>query len=219
MKTRTSDRWVIKPGGFDKLNTRHIEFDGDWPILNCSSLFFNRVAFANNRRAISSGCLVSMFLEDYVLERYWNNPVKYTSRFYGVGGVMSPDYSLLLGMPVAMSMWNTYRSRLVGHVWQQAGINVVPTVSWGGPETFNFAFEGIMYGSIVAVSNVGCRNDSHKQYFDDGYNLLINKINPKNVVFQCNNKYIDYYADEKTIFIEPFFNQRKKTWGAGADKQ
>ena len=43
---------------------------------------------------------------------------------------MRPDFSLYLDMPMAMKIWNVYRSRLIGQMMQDADIVVIPTLSW-----------------------------------------------------------------------------------------
>ena len=54
-----------------------------------------------------------------------------------------------------MQRWNVYRGRAVGRVWQNEGLAVVPTLTWGEPYTYAFAFEGVPQGSVVALSTVG----------------------------------------------------------------
>ena len=58
-------------------------------------------------------------------------------------------------MPEPMQGWNVYRGRAVGRTWQDAGLAVVPTLTWGEPNTYAFAFEGVPQGSVVALSTVG----------------------------------------------------------------
>ena len=123
---------------------------------------------------------------------------------------MSPDYSLLLGMPKPMQMWNVYRNRLVGYVWQSTGINVIPTISWSDKNSFEYCFNGVGIGSVVAVSNIGCRNEENKYYFDAGFEELKNRINPTKIIFQCNKKYKEYYKDERIIFVDSFWDNKRK---------
>ena len=122
MKQRSSDNWKSKSGSWDSLNTELIDFYLDYPILS-SILQVNefQVVMCNNYKAITEESLISTFADDYILERYWNDPNKYIEYFKKAKYVMSPDYSLLIGMPKPMQMWNVYRNRLVGYVWQSAG--------------------------------------------------------------------------------------------------
>ena len=51
-----------------------------------------------------------------------------------------------------MQRYNTFRNRWVGAYLTNKGIRVVPTISWGLENTFDFCFNGIEKGSTVAVS-------------------------------------------------------------------
>lgn len=210
MKQRSSHNWKTKSGGWDSLNSELIDFYSDYPVL--SSIFeVNdfQLVMCNNYKAITEESLISTFVDDYILERYWNDPKKYISYFKRAKFVLSPDYSLLLGMPTPMQMWNVYRNRLVGYVWQSAGINVIPTISWSDKNSFEYCFEGVKYGSVVAVSNVGCRNEENKYYFDNGFNEMINTINPKQIVFQCSKKYKEQYKDDRIIFVNTYWDNKR----------
>ena len=64
--------------------------------------------------------------------------------------------------------------------YQQCGITVIPTVSWGLPQSYHFCFNGIEEGSVVAVSTVGVRTE--KDFFLQGYNELLRRIKPSAVI-------------------------------------
>ena len=66
--------------------------------------------------------------------------------------VLSPDFSMYLEMAPVMQLYNVFRNRWCGAYWASKGIRVVPTVNWGDESTFDFCFEGIEKGSVVAVS-------------------------------------------------------------------
>ena len=83
-------------------------------------------------------------------------------------------------MPVALKIYNTFRSRWCGAYLQAKGIKVIPTVAWGEPDTFRFCFDGIAEGSVVAVSTLGVRKE--KTLFMQGYNELLRKIKPEAVI-------------------------------------
>ena len=205
MKQRSSHNWNTKSGTWDSLNAELIDFGLDYPLL--SSIF--QVNDCNNYKSITERSLVSTFVDDYILERFWNNPKKYVDYFKNAKYVMSPDYSLLLGMPKPMQMWNVYRNRLVGYVWQNAGINVIPTISWSDKDSFEYCFDGVDVGSVVAVSNIGCREEEHKHFFDAGFKEMINIIKPSQILFQCNKKYKEYYKDKSVIFVHSFWDNKR----------
>ena len=53
---------------------------------------------------------------------------------------------------------NVAKNRWVGAFWQEHGLIVIPTISWGKPSTFDYCFDGDEEGSIVAISTLGCKN-------------------------------------------------------------
>ena len=86
-------------------------------------------------------------------------------------------------MPLAMKIWNVYRSRLVGNFYQQMGLKVIPTISWCEPATFEFCFDGIPKGSIVAISTIGVKNDPKAmKIWTDGMDAMIERIQPHTVI-------------------------------------
>ena len=190
MKTRSSHKWQKKPGTFNSLNLDLIDFDDDYPVIGKSKIVENfNIVSCHDYRSLKDNSFVSMFVDDYILERFWREPERYVDRYLECGMVMSPDFSLLLDMPLPLQMFNTYKNRLIGYYWQSQGINVIPTVSWSDKKSFEFAFNGIEKGSTVCVSNIGCRNLDNKKYFDAGFNELQKKIEPEKIFFQSNKKF------------------------------
>lgn len=78
---------------------------------------------------------------------------------------------------------------------QQNGITVIPMVRWGSLESFNFCFDGIEKGCIVAVSTLGVKNE--KSHFMLGYNEMRRRIKPEKII--CYGK---PFADMKGDIIE-----------------
>lgn len=111
--------------------------------------------------------------------------------------VLTPDFSLYLDMPLAMKIWNTYRSRLMGNIWQNAGLLVIPTVSWAEPETYKFCFDGLPENSVLSVSTVGVKQDKKAmQIWKDGMNELIRRKNPSALLVYGGEVEYDYKGTE-----------------------
>ena len=96
--------------------------------------------------------MVHFFLYDYRFERVWKNPDSDIEKLSRYRAVLSPDFSMYLEMATVMQLYNVFRNRWCGAYWVSKGIRVVPTVNWGDESTFDFCFEGIEKGSVVAVS-------------------------------------------------------------------
>ena len=127
---------------------------------------------------------VHFFIDDYRFERIWNQPDRYIEILKRFDCAFTPDFSLYRDMPLAMKIWNIYRSRLIGQMCQNAGIIVIPTVSWAEPATFDFCFDGIEPGGTVAVSSVGVMRDPEAlEIFKSGMAKMIEVCNPRKIVF------------------------------------
>ena len=75
-------------------------------------------------------------------------------------------------MPKAIQLFNVFRNRWVGAYWQSKGITVIPTVSWSDTASYEFCFDGIENGSIVAVGMIGCKRN--KTAFMRGFDAMVN---------------------------------------------
>ncbi len=145
---------------------------------------------------------VHFFLDDYQFERMWNRLSENVKRLKKFSCVLTPDFSLYLDMPMAMKIWNVYRSRLIGQIMQDAGLNVIPTLQWAEVETLNFCFDGIEQGGVVAVSTVGVmKNLESQDTWRAGMDTAMEKIRPECVL--CYGSRINYdFRDVKVKYVE-----------------
>lgn len=128
----------------------------------------------------NSDQIVHFFLDDYKFEVMWKDPSPRIERLKAHKAVLSPNFSVYTEMPVAMKIYNTFRSRWCGAFLQSNGIKVIPTLAWGGPETFWFCFDGIEQKSVVAVSTLGVRTE--KDLFMQGYGEMIRRLKPSKII-------------------------------------
>ena len=130
---------------------------------------------------------VHFFLDDYKFEVIWNDPEPRLEKLSQYRGVLSPQFSTYYTMPVRLQIYNTFRSRWCGAYLQSKGFKVIPTVSWGLPQSYWYCFDGIEKGSVVAVSTLGVRKE--KDFFLQGYSELLRRLKPKAVI--CYNTPFD----------------------------
>ena len=120
------------------------------------------------------------FTYDWKFEKVYEQPDEEIEKLKQYKCVLSPDFSLFTNMPLALQIYSAFKNRWCGAYWQSKGINVIPTVSWGDENTFDFCFDGIEKGSIVAVCTYyreNCEED-----FMLGYNEMIKRIEPSLVI-------------------------------------
>ena len=126
---------------------------------------------------------VHFFIDDYQFERVWNEPMVYISKITEFPCMCTPDFSLYTDMPLAMKIWNVYRSRLIGQIAADYGIEVIPTLQWAGEDTLDWVFEGIEPDGTVAVSTVGVMRDREAfTLWKNGMARALQEVRPKTVI-------------------------------------
>ena len=130
--------------------------------------------------------MVHFFLYDYKFERVWKDAEKDRERLKNYRAVLSPDFSMYQEMNPTMQLFNTFRNRWCGAYWADKGLRVIPTVSWGNENTFEFCFLGIPKGSTVAVSTyMVSEHDNRcdqKDFFMKGYREMLRRIEPERII-------------------------------------
>lgn len=127
---------------------------------------------------------VHFFLDDYQFLRVWNKPDRYIDMLSKFRYVLSPDFSIYTDYPKALQIYNHYRKHWVGAYLQESGANVIPTIAWSTPDSFEWCFDGEPKGGCVAVSSVGCMNSSKsKELFMLGYQEMVKRLEPTQIIF------------------------------------
>lgn len=160
-----------------------------------------------------SGYGVHFYIDDYQFERVWNDPDKYVPYLEKAQCVLMPDFSLYMDMPLPMKLWNVYRSRAMAHYWQRQGLKVIPSLIWADSKSYDYCFEGIPEGSIVAVSTVGVKNSEEAmKVWSDGMDEAVRRIKPTMVLLYGGN----FGYDFGNIPVREYDNHvttRMKNWG------
>lgn len=136
---------------------------------------------------------IHFYLDDYQFERVWNEPKRYIKMLKEYECILTPDFSLYLDMPLPMKLWNTYRNRYLGWFYQNEGIRVIPTLSWGEEKTLDFAFKGIEKGGTVSVSTIGVKRDKKAlEIWEKGMQKAIEEIEPTKILVYGGEIDFDY---------------------------
>ena len=124
------------------------------------------------------GGAVHFSLFDAFFESVWNRPQQVLRYLNGFQAVLTPDFSLNAGMPLAVQLWNTYRTRWCGAHWQAQGYTVIPTVAWSTPSSYDFCFVGLPIHSPIALTTLGSQSHEGRAAFQHGFAALIERIQP-----------------------------------------
>lgn len=187
--TATTRRWQTAPGSIDPLNLRVLwpRF-GRWGIPMLDPVDFEPTCLAawhdpgGRATAADTGGALHFFLDDYRFERVWTRPTAVLERLESVGAALTPDFSLWRDTPLAVQLWQIYRSRWCGAWWQYNGITTIPTATWAGPDSYEFAFEGLPQGSVLAISPVGVRDQESRDLFRSGLAELLRQTQPSRLL-------------------------------------
>lgn len=190
MSTRSSARWQQLPGSFDPLhaaqlfptdgNRYHIPSIPHAPLSDTPAWLTPYRTRIRSNDGVADGA-VHFFLDDYRFESVWNHPHKALRYLSDFRTLLTPDFSLYPDWPLALQLWNAYRSRWCGAFWASQGFHVIPTVSWAGHESYDFCFVGIAQHSMVAISTVGVRAEDAGG-FAHGFRAMLERIQPSQVL-------------------------------------
>ena len=147
---------------------------------------------------------VHFFIDDYQFERVWNDPMFYIDKLKEFDCVLTPQFSLYTDMPLAMQIWNRYRSQQIGRMLQDAGVWVIPSLCWSDERCFSFCFDGVPHNSVVAISTVGgIKEKTAYENFIKGCDEAIRILAPSGIILYGSE--VDY--DFKDIPVYRFSNR------------
>lgn len=196
------------------LNLAYGQFDGDgkydMPIilpakdLNYKEIPLQGFNFAATSKRKEFG--VHFFLHDYQFERVWNNPYRYAEMLSQFEYVLSPDFSPYGNMPRATQIFNVYRNRWCARYWQEQGINVVPTFTYGDESMFDYIFDGLPVNSTIAVSTMGEGRWGNYKSLIGNWDKVIDRLKPKQVILY--GKDLSKELSGTEIIYKPLTNVR-----------
>jgi hypothetical protein len=184
----------------------------DMPVIYRQTVDLENVRFlgfqnTGKRNDETKNCTVHFFLEDKDFECVYRNPARYVKRLLFFKQVLTPDFSVYSKMDKWRQIESVAHSRWCGAFWQEAGGLVIPTITWGSSESFDFCFLGVEEGSVVAVSVM--QNRKVKDGWLLGFAEMCRRIKPEKVL--CYGKpFIEAYQYADIIDIPHEGNQKRK---------
>lgn len=163
----TSGKWGIP------IVRKEIIEDEDIDLIACSDTKSN-----DSDKNTKKG--VHFFVDDYRFKNIYENPEKSLKRYSQYKFLLTPDFSTYADMNLWRQLESVAKNRWVGAYWQSKGLKVIPSISWSGPRSYEFCFEGIEKNATVAIGMIGCKR--YKLRFMDGYNKMLEKIKPEKII-------------------------------------
>jgi len=157
-------------------------------------------------RAEKTEYLVHFFKDDDRLDSFYDRPYgdwaeSWFKKFAQYSAICTPDFSLYPQMPRPVQQMQIFKNRWCGAYWQDLGLCVVPTFTWGDQESYSFCFDGIPQDATVAISTVGCR--AVKQDFLAGYYAMHESLHPR-LIYCYGTPFEEIAADVVSFPYEAF---------------
>lgn len=128
--------------------------------------------------------LIHGYVDDSRLRSLTNNPASYLVKFANHLAVVTPDYSIKLGMPRHDRIRSVFMSRAIGAYFQYRALEVIPNIRWAEIEDLDFVLEGLPSDSVIALSSQGIVGDSYlTSIFESGLSLVLEALHPSQIVF------------------------------------
>ena len=125
---------------------------------------------------------VHFFLHDYQFERVWKYPDRYTDCLSKFAFVLSPDFSPYADTPKALKVFNIYRKMWCGRYWQEHGMKVIPTITWGNDEDLEWCLTGVPKHSTIAISTMGEGRWADFRALKSNWQYIMDTLEPETIL-------------------------------------
>ncbi len=123
---------------------------------------------------------IHFFTYDWLFDSVYEKPETTFEKLDQYYALLTPEFSLYWDMPKALQIYSTFKNRWCGAYWQKQGKLVIPTICCAGEDSYDFCFDGIEEGSVVAISTY-CREDYKNEYLKS-YNKMLEIIKPTAII-------------------------------------
>lgn len=160
----------------------------------------------------ASGKTLCFFIDDYRFESCFSYPQRMLNglRNSNWGQVCEPDFSIWSDAPRAEQIMAVYKCRWVGRFWQENGIKVIPILTWGEEDTYDFCFDGIPYNPPLAALETQANGGKDIEGYHKGLYHCLDLIRPKTLLVYGQPKWLEPPPGQKVKFYESFMTRRRR---------
>jgi hypothetical protein len=123
---------------------------------------------------------IHFFTYDWNFEAVYTKPEVTLEKLTQYYALLTPEFSTYKDMPLMLQGYSVFKNRWCGAFWQSHGMTVIPTITWGTPNSYEFCFDGVEQGSVVAVSTYA--REHNRNGFMEGYNKMLEVIRPSAII-------------------------------------
>lgn len=162
---------------------------------------------------------IHFYIQDYLFNRIWNDPMRYIEVLKQYKGIVMPDFSLYYDMPLPLQQFNHYRNLWFARMCQIDGMQVIPSVNWSDKRSYDFCFEGLPTNSTIMLSTVGSvrRNDARDNFYE-GVDKMVYKLNPQKILLRTTENLYKQFKNEWNYQNLVFVNCKQLKEGGKNDR-
>lgn len=149
---------------------------------------------------------IHFFTYDWLFDKVYDKALEEGKKLKQYYAILSPDYSIFTDMPLALQINSVFKNRWCGAYFQSLGMKVTPTISWGDERSFEFCFDSVEEGSVVAVCTY--YRENAKEEFMMGYNKMMEIIKPSAVI--CYDEPFENMTGNIKSFLPTTYEWRKE---------
>lgn len=121
--------------------------------------------------------------------------------------VIAPDFSIYLDQSRILNLFQLYQNRVATAYWQSIGLQVIPSVSWGNADSFEYCFEGLPQHSVIAIGGLGnAHHPSMIKLWEYGVHQTIEHLNPTALIIYGAPTQLDLPVE--THYFQSFINSK-----------
>lgn len=152
-----TDDWYGIPDLLDEMMFPRIDLNVDtWSgptssVDDGTSLFMYTYGTDSTKGMPWDRTILNFYTSDSRFENWWADPAKYTAKMLnaGIAGAVTHDFSLFAGLPRVLHLFNVYRARWLSRYMQEAGIKIIPNITFADIASLDFSLTGIPVGCPV----------------------------------------------------------------------
>ena len=145
-------------------------------------------------------CWVHFFEDDSILERFWNNPLKYITKLRRFRGVIGLDYSVGWNFPRALKEYNHFRNSVCTYWFQTLGLKAIPQARCEASDYKN-VLAGFPKNSVIAIgARSMVRKLEDRTVLVESVKLIVDFLKPSHIVWYGSTQYgVTNYLSEMNI--------------------
>jgi len=170
------------------------------------------IPFSQRNRSSTYSEFVVFYENDSSFGEILQDPASIEADLSRFPGMVTLDNSVYWDSPLTVQICNIYRSRAIGHYYQNRGHYIIPNVRWGDERTYTttvlpekVAFLGLPRNSILSIGTYGCCKTVEEIYhLRNGLVAMLDELSPEIVLvygampdtifrdLQCRTHFINY---------------------------